>query len=76
MVLNKIKKIILLTFLTLNITGLWSLEVPDLKGRVNDYANIINQNTENEITNYLKSLKTVQGFRWQSLQFQVYREMI
>ena len=63
MVLNKIKKIILLTFLTLNITGLWSLEVPALKGRVNDYANIINQNTENEITNYLKSLEDSTGIQ-------------
>ncbi|MCR4742836.1 MAG: TPM domain-containing protein [Treponema sp.] len=63
MVLNKIKRFFLLALLTLNITGLWALEVPALKGRVNDYANIINQNTEEEIVNYLKSLEDSTGIQ-------------
>lgn len=41
----------------------FSLEVPALKGRVNDYANVINSNTEKELENYLASLDEQTGIQ-------------
>lgn len=60
---NKTKKIFSVTFLTLCLSFIFSLEVPALKGRVNDYAGIINQNTENQITKYLDDLENTTGIQ-------------
>lgn len=41
----------------------FSLEIPKLNGRVNDYANIIKSEDEQEITNYLSSLENSTGIQ-------------
>lgn len=64
MVLN-LKKTIFTTVILFAISafGLFGLEVPALKGRVNDYANIINSNTEAEIASYLDSVENTTGIQ-------------
>jgi len=64
MVLKLSKKISAFTVLLIlcSIT-LFGLEVPSLKGRVNDYANIINSSTESEITSYLDSVENTTGIQ-------------
>lgn len=47
----------------LTLSSIFSLEVPQLKGRVNDYANIIGKNDEIEIENYLSSLDSQTGIQ-------------
>ena len=42
-------------------TALFALDVPTLKGRVNDYANIINSDCEKELNEYLTSLDQQTG---------------
>lgn len=62
MVLNKKKRGLFLILLLLSsLSSLFSLAVPALEGRVNDYAKIINSNTEAEITSYLESLDEQTG---------------
>ena len=41
--------------------GLFGLEVPELKGRVNDYAKIINKETTAELESYLEALDNQTG---------------
>lgn len=57
MVLKNLKKIVAFFTITFCLYSAFALEVPSLKARVNDYANIINSNTENELNNYLASLE-------------------
>ena len=62
MVLNKKKRGLFLILLLLSsLSSLFSLAVPALEGRVNDYAKLINSNTEAEITSYLESLDEQTG---------------
>ena len=62
MVLNKKKRgLFLILMLLSSLSSLFSLAVPALEGRVNDYAKIINSNTEAEITSYLESLDEQTG---------------
>ena len=42
---------------------LFSAKVPELKGRVNDYANVINDKTEAEINEYLSALENQSGIQ-------------
>lgn len=41
----------------------FALEVPALKGRVNDYAGVINSSTEKELEHYLYSLESQSGIQ-------------
>jgi len=61
----KMKKLILsiCAILTISLSSVFALEVPALKGRVNDYANIINSSTENELNSYLESLENTSGIQ-------------
>lgn len=64
MVLNLKKHIVIaLAFFTFSVCSLFGLEVPALHGRVNDYANIINSNTEAEISSYLDSVENTTGIQ-------------
>lgn len=61
----ELKKKTFVSFLIgiLTLSSIFSLEVPQLKGRVNDYANIIGKNDEIEIENYLSSLDSQTGIQ-------------
>jgi len=61
----KLKKIIASAaiLVALSFSSLFALEVPALQGRVNDYANIINSNTEKELISYLDSLENTAGIQ-------------
>lgn len=63
MVLSKAKKILSLVAMLSFVGILSALEVPALKGRVNDYANIINSRDEAQITSYLDSLENTTGIQ-------------
>lgn len=64
MVLKFRKQLIILFSVALFLSAnLFALEVPTLKGRVNDYANIINSSTENELNSYLESLENTTGIQ-------------
>ena len=45
------------------ISSLFALEVPALKGRVNDYAGVINSGTERELEDYLATLEQQSGIQ-------------
>lgn len=60
MELNK-KIISFITAVFIISSSIFALEVPALKSRVNDYANIINKNDEAELENYLSSLEDSTG---------------
>lgn len=56
------KKIIsIFTVILVFSASIFALEVPALKGYVNDYANIINKNDEVELEKYLKSVEDTTG---------------
>lgn len=57
------KKFFALSTVLLLASSLFALAVPELKGRVNDYANIINVRDENEISSYLNSLENTTGIQ-------------
>lgn len=60
---NFAKKIFGSLFFAFLITNLSALEVPELKSRVNDYANIINKNDEAAISEYLAALDEQTGIQ-------------
>jgi len=65
MVLNKksIVAAVFLLVLSAFSSSLFALAVPELKGRVNDYANVMNQREEAEISSYLESLEQTTGIQ-------------
>lgn len=64
MVLKNIsKKLITLSLFSVLISSAFALKVPEYKGRVNDYANVINKNDEAEIEQYLEQLDNQTGIQ-------------
>ena len=58
------KKIILSGFFLLLLSSnLFAAKIPALKGYVNDYANVVSQRDEQEITDYLSSLENTTGIQ-------------
>lgn len=56
-----LKSVIFSVFMIFSFESAFALDVPALKGRVNDYAGIIGERTENEIEEYLSSLEEQSG---------------
>lgn len=64
MVLKNIsKKLIALSLFSVLLSSAFALKVPEYKGRVNDYANVINKNDEAEIEQYLADLDNQTGIQ-------------
>lgn len=61
-ILNRKKSLIAVLALFL-CSSIFAASVPQLKGRVNDYANIINSRDESEISSYLESLENSTGIQ-------------
>lgn len=57
---NKVSSIVIAAFL-LFAQNVFSLEVPAMTGRVNDYAKIINSSQERQISEYLENLENASG---------------
>lgn len=61
---SKLKKTFLSgLFLCLFCVSLNALEVPKLQGRINDYANIIDSNTKNDLVSYLSAFEEQTGMQ-------------
>ena len=60
---SKLKKGLFFAFFLVFFTNAFALDVPALKGRVNDYANVISKNDEKELTEYLASLDEQTGIQ-------------
>lgn len=61
--ISKIKKASICLLLCGLFANISALEVPQLKGRVNDTAGIINQHTEKQLDTYLDSLENTTGIQ-------------
>jgi len=61
--ISKLKKTLLCISLSCLFFNLSALSVPELKGRVNDNASIINQHTEKQLNTYLDSLENTTGIQ-------------
>jgi len=57
------RKIAALSCFLLLAAACFGLEVPALKGRVNDYASVINANVEKELEDYLQELENQSGIQ-------------
>ena len=51
------------TFFLTFFTNLFALDVPALQGRVNDYANVISKNDEQQINEYLTNVENQTGIQ-------------
>ena len=60
---SKLKKGLFFAFFLVFFANAFALDVPALKGRVNDYANVISKNDEKELTEYLASLDEQTGIQ-------------
>lgn len=60
---SKLKKGLFFAFFLVFFANAFALDVPALKGRVNDYANVISKNDEKELTEYLVSLDEQTGIQ-------------
>lgn len=58
---NVSKKIICGLVVLFSVAGLFAAKIPDYKGRVNDYANVISKSDEAEIEQYLQMLDDQTG---------------
>lgn len=61
--LCKFKKGLFFTFFLTFFTNLFALDVPALQGRVNDYANVISKNDEQQINEYLTNVENQTGIQ-------------
>lgn len=62
MVLNNVsRKIVCGLVVLFTVTGLFAAKIPEYKGRVNDYANVISKSDENEVEKYLQMLDDQTG---------------
>lgn len=57
------KKVLFFTFFLTFFTNLFALDVPALQGRVNDYANVISKNDEQQINEYLTNVENQTGIQ-------------
>lgn len=57
------KKSLVFACLLFCFTNVFALEVPALKGRVNDYANVISKNDEQQINEYLSNVENQTGIQ-------------
>ena len=57
------KKVLFFTFFLIFFTNLFALDVPSLQGRVNDYANVISKNDEQQINEYLTNVENQTGIQ-------------
>ena len=61
MVLKNKKLIISALLFAVIASFTFAVEVPALTGRINDYADVLDSNTENQLTGYLKRLEDQTG---------------
>lgn len=57
------KKVLFFTFFLTFFANLFALDVPALQGRVNDYANVISKNDEQQINEYLTNVENQTGIQ-------------
>ena len=57
------KKVLFFTFFLTFFTNVFALDVPALQGRVNDYANVISKNDEQQINEYLTNVENQTGIQ-------------
>ncbi len=60
---SKLKKGLFFAFFLVFFANAFALDVPALKGRVNDYANVISKNDEQQINEYLTNVENQTGIQ-------------